>query len=282
MLLLYIVYALLMGAWVFTHAFRYGGRKRWALAVVAAPVLTPYYFMENPAVKNGLRLGVWGICLLAFLGGGYALHGARDKSRAPAHRFMDKAREMGGKLQDLAYDLDRRVINLDKMSRHISRKANINDTIKLVDAAEARLGRFNSEKRRFIIFLRQNGARFGKAEWAALNAMKKGYRGGADQYHKRLLSNYLDEYRNLLLYARDHHERLNNRKQPEVQNYDARYMRYRRAAKNLNRGWTNYHNFLSGMFIRYPALESLFPGGKKLATHPDWWKKGTLLAPYGK
>lgn len=283
MITLYLCYALAAGGAVLLHARRNGRAREWGVAVFMAPVLSCGYIAtgRHPAKKRIWLCG-WTVMTLVFLSGEAYLHSQVKPLVLGKPTILGQTRRLGERVQKLSYDLDRTVLTIDRMSLTFSKASRIVSLIEVLDSAETQLGEFSDTLENFLRFLETHEQALTRLHLAALFEMKSRYRRQAALYHRTHLAEYLTAYRNLLVYARDHHDALRDGRRPATHTYDTLFFRYRLSVKRLNRAWTDYHNFLATSFRKNPELEQVFPDGKALSTLPEWWAKGKVLTPYRK
>ncbi len=270
---IYFPYAFILAAWTLFEFYKNKKPKWWALVILLAPITFPYYILKTKKEKGVVFVMIFLASFSAVIAGEVFLYSVeRERSRyedvPPLTRQMLRLTD---ELEAATEKLNSAIIKLEEMSKVESRIDKISETIDFIGRVKI-LIRKNRESISKVITVANNYKDYFQQEgrdWVF--QIEAYYSNEAVVTHFKTLDTYLDTFERLLIYTLEHFYEINDAKDPRAQkNYDAYYMRYRRAVDRYYRFNLRRIEFQRAFLETYPALEEYLPGKRYTDSFRVW------------
>jgi hypothetical protein len=246
----------------------------WAMAVLFAPVTTPYFIFKSRKESGVILFMVFIVTFCAVTGGEFFLYSKdMDKQHNYIH-LMPEIQQMihlSDQLKTTTMKLDHELSILENLTKIESRAPEIKSTFEFVEHLKNILV-INQEAIKQVVTYSSDHEGFfvGRhLEWVL--TLRNFYTNRNVIQHYKSLQNYLDSFANVLKYTYVNFYNITEYKSLEhLKNYDEYYLRYRRAIDSHNRFNTKRIDFQNKFADTYPDLKSFLPGERQTDTFSLW------------
>ena len=270
---IYFPYVTLLAALMLYDCYQKEQPRWWALAVLVAPVTTPYFIFKSRKGSGVILFMVFIVTFCAVTGVEFFLY-SKDMDRYTYTRQMPEIRQMihlSDQLKTTTMKLDHELSILKNLTKIESRVHEIKTAFEFVDHLKELL-KINQEAIKQVVTYSSDHERFfvgRNLEWVL--TLRDFYTNRNVTQHYKSLQNYLDSFADVLKYTYVNFYNITEYKSLEhLKTYDEYYLRYRRAIDSHNRFNTKRIDFQNKFADTYPDLKSFLPGERQTDTFSLW------------
>jgi len=267
MRLSYILYSLLLSAWIFIDAPIHNRSRWWALGIFILPILTPYYFVKTrPSNKYWKSIGLWAL--------GFAVFTAVVPVLLPKEILKSTS-----KISPVSSDLKGEVLSLSKKSglsatnfqkalnglneiRNLDTIPKINEAINTVERVQLLFYQANEDSDILSAFISKNKIQLQKGNLHIFVDME----GVIDETYftyRKAFREYLNAYKATLEYSRDNFEAIIKNQNPQSENYNQLELKAKNMLDVYNEAYLRHMKFINRYSKEHPALAEFITGARK-------------------
>ncbi|MFO7751361.1 MAG: hypothetical protein R6V54_14840 [Desulfobacteraceae bacterium] len=262
---LYVPCACILALYVLMDTRRKGRSKWWALAVFFSPPVSLWYFVATRAEKAVVPVLIV-VVSLAAVGAGEAIIYSVEKKKAEMAKYSPVGRQMiklTKKLKNATVTLDNAIEELEKMSKIQSRRSGVAETIEFIGQLKVLNLRHKTAVNRLNTFIADYRKVLARENLLWLEQIKEYYNSKAVIRYEETLDHYLEAFLALLQYVFENYYEIEERSPRYIKNYDAYYMRYRRAVDRHNRVGVKRIEFQNRFLEKNPRLRPYLPSSRQ-------------------
>ncbi|WP_300457335.1 hypothetical protein [Desulfobacula sp.] len=270
---IYFPYVTLLAALMLYDCYQLKQPRWWALAVLLAPVTTPYFIFKSRK-ESGVKFFMFFIVTFCAVTGGELFLYSKGVNRHHYAHQMPEIRQMihlSDQLKTTTMKLDHELGILENLTKIESRAHEIKSTFEFVEHV-INLLKINQEAIKQMVTYSSDHETFfigRNLEWVL--TLRNFYTNRNVIQHYKSLQNYLDRFADVLKYTYVNFYNITEYKSLEhLKNYDEYYLRYRRAIDSHNRFNTKRIDFQNVFADTYPDLKSFLPGERQTDTFRLW------------
>jgi len=245
----------------------------WAAVVFAAPVTTPYFIFKS---RRGQGLTLFMVLLACFslvtAGEIFIYSKMKEKYKyahlPPVTRQLIRYSEI---LKQTTQRLDNDLVALEQQSKVQSKINKLKQTIVFI--GEIRQGMYNNQAaiKQMVEFVEDHRDFFRTKELQWVYEIKRYYNNRIVIAHLKSLENYLENFEILLRFCYRNFDAITKvESETHLRNYDAYYLRYRRAVDSHNRFNVKRIEFQNDFIKKYPEIKAYLPAERQTDTFRFW------------
>jgi hypothetical protein len=270
---LYFPYAALVASAVFYESWRHKFPRWWALAVFLAPVTTPFFIFKAKRESGIILIMIFTASFAAVCAGEIFLY----SSYVNKHRYSDLppvTRQMiylSNELKLSTLRLDKELAKLEGLSKVESRIEDIKTTIEYIHNLRKSIEENQAAIQKLLEYTAKYHNFFSDRELAWVSHIRKFYHNRIVSQHYKSLQKYLDAFEALLTYTYVNFYNITQVKDKKhLENYDAYYLRYRRAVDMHNKFNVRRIEFQNAFLKKYPDVKPYLPGERQTKAFRLW------------
>jgi hypothetical protein len=247
--------------------------KWWALIVLLAPITTPYFIFKSRKTEGIILFTVFlatftGMAAFEF----YTYANMREKNKyAHLPPITRQVIWLSDDLKETTNELDKALVNLEKISKIESRLKDMEHTIKLIETIRILVAKNEASITRLIKFTTDYKAYFVKKELNWVYQIQLFYTNRNVLTHYKSLQSYLDDFDALLKYTHANFDKITKvRSKEHLKNYDQYYFIYRRSVDTHNRFNVKRIEFQNQFLLKYPEIKDYLPGKRQTEAFLFW------------
>ncbi|MEA1967813.1 MAG: hypothetical protein U9N77_06305 [Thermodesulfobacteriota bacterium] len=258
---IYFPYAFAVSIFIFFDSSKQNVSRWWALPAFFAPVVTFYYFIKTRAAKGIVPLLI-SVILLAAVGTGETIIYSIEKEKAEFAKYSPVARQMiilSRKLKITTTDFDNAIEKLEQLSKIESSRSSMAETMEFIRGTRVLILKNRDAVRRLKVFASDYSAVLKKENLLWMKNIAYYYNNKTIIQYDTSLDYYLDSFETLLQYTFENFNAIDGKSSVHLRNYDAYYMKYRRAVDRHNILGVQRIQFQNRFLRQHPQLKSYLP-----------------------
>jgi hypothetical protein len=270
---LYFPYVLLLSGLLFFECVQKKHPRWWAVAVLLAPITTPYFIFKLRK-RQGMLLCV--IFLGTFMGvSAFEFYTyARMKEENRYSHFPPITRQvitLATDLKQSTLDLDKALLTLEQISKVESRIKEVKNTLEFIETVRRVMAENEASIHRLVTFIAEYKVYFVKKDLNWVYQVQEFYTNRSVLSYHNSLQTYLDDFKALLTYVYTNFYHITEAKtKARLENYDEYYLRYRRAVDSYNLFNVQRIEFQNEFLLQYPEVRPYLPGERQTETFKLW------------
>jgi len=262
---LYVPFACILALYVLKDAPGKERSKWWALAVFVSPPVSLWYFAVTRAEKAVLPVLIV-VVSFAAVGTGEAIIYSVEKKKAELATYSPVGRQMinlTGELRKATVTLDNAIEELEKLSKIQSRRSGVAETIEFIGQLKVLKLKHKTSVNRLNAFVADYRQVLAREDLLWMERIKDYYNSPVVLQYYKTLDHYLDAFRALLQYVFENFYEIEEKRPRYIKNYDAYYMKYRRAVDRHNRVGVKRIEFQNRFLKKNPRLTPYLPSTRQ-------------------
>jgi hypothetical protein len=235
------------------------------LFVLLAPVTAPYFFVRadsgSSLQKKTMFVTLFYLCFTVVCGVEIHLF-IQEKERLTVAAYSSLQRgkiHLGDKLKSSTRAFDLSIRDLECLSKTVSTRSKISQTLLSIETVRKRMIESQKDIDQFLSFAKDYKNSLQDEGFSDFLFVEEFFTSPAVRLYPKSLESYLVAFENLLIYTFDNFESINSKSPPHLKNYDAYYMKYRRAVDKHNLFYAKRIEFQNTLLKKHPGLEQYLP-----------------------
>lgn len=269
MFYLYFSYAAVLALIVLYDSYQKDNPKVWAVIVFCAPVTTPWFIYKSREKPGILLYLVFFITFIAVGVTQFFLYSKYMEKHKYAHLdpVTRQMRLLSDELKATTVKLDEALVNLENMSKVESRVEEIKNTIEYIEELRTIMVENQEVIKRLVQYTSDHESFIDAKNITWVAHVQKFYSDRSVVQHHKSLEKYLVAFEELLKYTYVNFYNITQHQTREhLNNYDAYYMRYRRAVDTHNRFNIRRIDFQNSFLKKYSDVKPYLPGKRQTET----------------
>lgn len=270
---IYLPFVLILSGVTFFECHRRKLPKWWGVAVLAAPVVTPYFMFRSLKIRGAIPHMIFFFSLMAVAGSELYLYLDMKEKMKYSHLppIIQQVARFSDTLKSTTIELDKALVTLEKMSKVESRISDLKQTVDFIGKIRTIMSQNQNVIRNLVKFTTDYKTYFAKKNLNWVYHIQLFYTNRNVINHYASLEQYLNDFNALLVYS---YKNFDNIKKAEsrihLKNYDEYYLRYRRSVDSHNRLNVNRIEFQNSFLLKYPDIKPYLPGERQTETFRLW------------
>jgi hypothetical protein len=263
----YLLYSLLVSAWIFTDAPLYNRSRWWSLGTFILPFLFPYYVIKTrPANKYWKYIGLWMLGIGIFSTAGVVF--MRNPKLKPTSKVSSISSNLKEQIQMLAHKSGLSATNFQKAANGLDKISDldtipkINEAITMVERAQLLFYQAKQDGDALSDFINQNKLQLQNEGLTAFIGVE-GLKNETYFSHRKALREYLNSHKEILEYLRDNLKPIKRGQQPQSNTYSQLYFKYSTALDAHNEAYLKHMKFVEQYSREHPGLFEFIDKARK-------------------
>lgn len=240
--------------------------KMWAVIVLFAPVTAPYYIFRVKKEEGITWIMIFLASFSAVIAGEIALYAFTKEKLKYVNKtpIVREAMKIADELKTTTAKFDASIITLEEMSRIISGLGKIEETINFIAVV-----RENGNKNKVMVaqlktYVHKYRSYYSKKNINWVLQIDEYYNNAIVSTHLESLDEYLNSFEDLLVFSYKNFYKIVELEDLKfLKNYDAYYLRYRRAAERFSK-YNSHRTEYQRQFVQEnPKIAAYLPGARQ-------------------
>jgi len=265
---IYFPYAVLLSLILLGAFVEKKKSKLWALIIFFAPITAPYYIFRTKKEEGIIWIMIFIASFSAVIAGEAALYTLKKEKT----KYLDMPPVMrqtlrtADELKKTTAKFDHAIIELEEMSRIVSGLEKIEATANFIETVR-QAGNVNKAMvSKLINSIENYRSYYTKKKITWIFKIEEYYDNEIVRQHLDSLGEYLDSFEDVLMFSYENFYKISELGDAQSRrNYDAYYLKYRRAAEKFSK-YNSYRNEYQSAFVKeHPKIETYLPGVRQTA-----------------
>ena len=240
--------------------------RLWALIIFFAPVTAPYYIFKTKKEEGIVWIMIFLASFSAVVAGEIALYAFKNERLKYSDQppVVRQALRIADELQETTEQFDFSIIRLEEMSRIISGLGKIEETINYVAIVRRAGDKNKALVSKLINYIDNYRSYYNKKNVKWVFQIEEYYNNKIVRLHLDSLDEYLNAFEAILVFSYKNFYQIAELEDPQsLRNYDAYYLKYRRAAEKFSKYNLYRTEYQSQLVLENPKIEAYLPGARQ-------------------